>query len=201
MKKQAKKLIISGLLLLSSCGLPQRPQSSLLENPNISIPETHETLYNSILDAATSNVDASSDTQQTVLFNLPEGSRIVPLREGGIAPFSGVLFNTTAAAGLEVETRGILQQCRINSRFDQQAIAAVALRDIATLRNVILTQQQSYGLMLQNRNQAIQEYERYTTALRTRSETEVYRIVGFTIGGVAIGAVATGLIVGLIPRN
>jgi hypothetical protein len=135
------------------------------------------------------------------LFNLPEGSRIIPIREGGISPVTGVVFNTVAAAGLEVEIRAQQRVCEVNSLYERQQLAAAAIRDIESLRNTISTQQRSYILLIENRNRTIREYENYSMSLRRQTDGEIGRIVGFTFGGIAVGAITTGLILGFIPRN
>lgn len=189
---------ITSLLLIAAigCSSIQRPQNSLLDYPNIEVPETHESQFNSVLDAT---ADATADA--STLFSLPEGSRIIAVREGGIAPFSGVLFNSTAAASLEVEIRAQQRTCAVNSLYERQQLAATAIRDIESLRNTISAQQRSYLLLIENRNRTLSAYESYSASLRKRTEGEVGRIIGFSIGGIVLGAVVSGLIIGFIPRN
>lgn len=191
-----KKLTSLFLVAAIGCSAIQRPQTSLLEYPSTTLPDTHETQFNSVLDAS-----AATPTDATTLFSLPEGSRIIAVREGGVAPYSGVLFNNVAAAGLEVEIRAQQRTCQVNSLYERQQLAVTAIRDIETLRNTISAQQRAYVLLIENRNRTISSYETYSASLRSRTEGEVGRIVGFSIGGLVLGAVVTGLIVGFIPRN
>jgi hypothetical protein len=199
MKMNKNLTAISSIIIyLAACSPPQRPQASLLDYPQISVPETHEQQYQSVLDSSY-NTDASINDGR--LFNLPEGSRIIPIREGGISPVTGVVFNTVAAAGLEVEIRAQQRVCEVNSLYERQQLAAAAIRDIESLRNTISTQQRSYMLLIENRNRTIREYENYSMSLRRQTDGEIGRIVGFTFGGIAVGAITTGLILGFIPRN
>lgn len=189
------KHLLSIVTLTLGCSSIQRPESSLLEYNPDRIPETHRSDFISVLDAATPPV-----ADATTLLNLPEGSRIIPIREGGISPVNGVVFNTIAAAGLETEIRSQQRVCLVNSQYQQQQLAANAIRDIDTLTNVLNFNQQRYQLVINNRNDTIRKYEAYSTELNARSNGELGRIIGFTIGGVAVGAVVTGLIIGFIPR-
>ena len=191
-----KKITSLFLIAAIGCSSIQRPQNSLLDYPTIEVPETHEAQFNSVLDAT---VDAPSDA--STLFSLPEGSRIIAVREGSTAPFSGILFNSTAAASLEVEIRAQQRTCAVNSLYERQQLAATAIRDIESLRNTISAQQRSYLLLIENRNRTLSAYESYSASLRSRTEGEVGRIVGFSIGGIVLGAVVSGLIIGFIPRN
>lgn len=191
-----KKTMSLFLIAAIGCSSIQRPQTSSLEYPSITILTTHESEFNSVLDASVVPISDAS-----TLFSLPEGSRIIAVREGGTAPYSGVLFNNVAAAGLEVEIRAQQRTCQVNSLYERQQLAATAIRDIESLRNTISTQQRAYSLLIENRNRTIFQYETYSNSLRRQTEGEVGRIVGFTIGGIVLGAVVTGLIVGFFPRN
>lgn len=191
-----KKTMSLFLIAAIGCSSIQRPQTSSLEYPVATIPATHESEFNSVLDASVVPISDAS-----TLFSLPEGSRIIAVREGGTAPYSGVLFNNVAAAGLEVEIRAQQRTCQVNSLYERQQLAATAIRDIESLRNTISTQQRTYSLLIENRNRTIFQYETYSNSLRRQTEGEVGRIVGFTIGGIVLGTVVTGLIVGFFPRN
>jgi len=168
-----------------------------LDFPNIGVPQPHQSLYDQVLDASREDQDAAPDGP---LFRYPDGSRIVGLREGATAPFNGSLYNTIAAAATVEVPRGQLRICRANSVTEQQVIARTALTDIANLRDSIEAHRTAYSLFINNRNTTIQQYETYSASLRTRVDTERYRLIGFTVGGIAVGAVVAGLVVGLIPR-
>jgi hypothetical protein len=174
-----------------------RPSTSGLDFPSIGVPEPHQSLYNQVLDAPRDDQDAAANGP---LFQYPDGSRIVGLREGGTAPFNGLLYNTIAAAATVEVPIGQLRICRANSITEQQVIARTALTDIANLRDSIEAHRTAYGLFINNRNTTIQQYETYSASLRTRVDTERYRLIGFTVGGIAVGAVVAGLVVGLVPR-
>lgn len=194
--KTMKKITIISLLSLLNCSSVRPPVSSLGAADNPPLPRLHLSEFNSILDASPGRLHDSA-----VLLNLPEGSRIIPIREGGISPVNGVVFNTVAAAGLETEIRAQQQVCLVNSFYERQRLAATAVRDIESLTNTLTSQQRSYQVIITNRNNTIREYERYSSDLTTRANGEVGRIIGFTIGGIVLGAVTTGLIVGFFPRG
>ncbi len=196
MKNRMKITNLALILIAASCSTLQRPTSSLDPLPELAIPSTGRSEFNSVLDAATS---APSDA--AVLLNLPEGSRIIPIREGGTSPVNGVIFNTVAAAGLESEIRAQQQTCAVNSLYYQQQLAANAIRDIDTLTNALNFNHQRYQLIINNRNETIRRYESYSAEINARSNGELGRIIGFTIGGVITGAVVTGLIIGFLPRT
>lgn len=195
MNKKIKPIISLVLFCISACSpIAPRPSTSGLDYPNIGIPNIHQETYDSVLDASVEANDAA------ITFNYPEGSRIVGLFRGDAAPFNGVLYNTIAAAATIEIPRRELNICRARSIIDQQTLTATALTDIQNLRDSINSHRQAYDLFITNRNNTIQQYETYTTSLRTRVETERYRLIGFTVGGIVVGAVGAALIVGLLPR-
>lgn len=191
-----KKLSTISLIFLLNCSSIRPPVSSLGAAEPTQIPTLHLSEFNSILDGSPERLQDSA-----TLLNLPEGSRLIPIREGGISPVNGVVFNTVAAAGLETEIRAQQRTCLVNSFYERQRLAATAIRDIESLTNTLTSQQRSYQLLLTNRNNTIREYERYSSDLTARANGEVGRIIGFTIGGIVLGAVTTGLIVGFFPRG
>jgi hypothetical protein len=195
MSNKNKSIISLILFCFSACSpIAPRPSTSGLDYPNVGIPNVHQEIYDRTLDASTQVSDAA------VTFNYPEGSRIVGLFRGDAAPFNGVLFNTIAAAATVEVPRRELNVCRTRSIIDQQRLTEIALTDIENLRGSINAHRQAYNTFITNRNNTIQQYETYTTSLRTRVETERYRLIGFTVGGFVVGAATVGLIVGLLPR-
>lgn len=178
---------------------PRPPINSGLGFPELEPANVDTSVYTSVLDGA-SLVDASGHNDGSI-YNFPEGSRIVGVREGGTVPFNGVLFNSVAAAAVEVETRTGLERCRINSRFELELLAATSLRDIQRLQNASQAQQRAFQMLILNRNTTINQYETYSNRLRQQAEGETMRNIGFSIGGLILGGLVTGLAVGLIPRN
>ena len=195
MNKKTKSIISLALLSISACSpIAPRPSTSGLDYPNIGIPNVHQETYDRILDASAEATDAA------MTFNYPEGSRVVGLFRGDAAPFNGVLYNTIAAAATVEIPRGQLRICEARSITQQQMLAQIALTDIENLRRSISGHREAYNLYITNRNNTIQQYETYTTSLRTRVETERYRLIGFTVAGFIVGAATVGLILGLLPR-
>jgi hypothetical protein len=119
------------------------------------------------------------------------GEAVSPIRRTQPAPFDGVVFNPAAVARVEVEFRGQQALCYVDSRRDQQAIAARANADLDRLivsfrthdslaRSIIEQQQRDYSTLVRATQQA--------------SSSNVWRSVGWTTVGVLSGLVVGGVV-------
>lgn len=190
-----KKIFTFFFLFLSmvNCASPQRPELPL--RPNVYTadvpppPSVDEDAYHVVLPPIP---DAS------IHLTSSPGETIVPLRLGQTAPYAGVLFSIPAVARVEVEYRGLQEQCRIDRQADIDRISARAVTDIRLLQTSLQAQSESLNLMLRSRDVEIDRlYRSLQSAQHPPVDYLPYILVG--AGFLVVGA-GIGLTVGLLAR-
>lgn len=136
-----------------------------------------------------------SDTgnNERVLLHGPfsNGEVIAPVRRLQSAPFDGVLFNAPALATIEVEFRSQDAVCRVNSRAEQQRIAARAVADIQRLQASF----RAHDLIARNiLSQQERDYQTLTAAVAQSRRDDTMRTVGWVLG--VVGGLFAGAAIG-----
>lgn len=191
-----KKIINYIFLLLAfvNCAASQQTNTTSLR-PN---PYTVDVAPLPIIDEDAYNVVLPPIPDAALQFRNGSGELIAPLRLGQMAPYTGVLFNNPAVARIEVEYRGLQEQCRIDRQADIDRMSSRAITDIHLLQTSMNAQAQSLNLMLTSRDQEIARlYHDLETAQHPRPDYISYILIG--AGFLVVGA-GTGLVIGFLAR-
>ena len=173
MTRTINKLVAILLVcLIGGCGRTVQPPQ--LNYPGVSPPNIDRNYY-------TNTRQLVPDPPNVSLVQPSTTARIIPLYLGQQAPFNGVLFNSEAAATVQVRFTTQATECVINRRSDLERLAVRALTDIDLYQTALTEQHQQGTVLLRGRDEEIQ---------RLTSGNSSSNLLNYTLIGTA------GLVVG-----
>jgi hypothetical protein len=139
--------------------------------------------------------DASDSTSDAPLLvpNSQNGELIVPLRQGALSPFNGVLFNGPAVARVSVEFRAQQERCLIERSHDVGLVVARYNTDVASLRLAMETQERTANVLISGRDQDITRLNRLLES-QTAANSGPHVVEGliWAGGGLVLGVLIVG---------
>jgi hypothetical protein len=145
-----KNLLVFGTVLLGlatvGCAGPTRQQ--ILNYPVVVAPSIDRNYYSNITTTIPDPPDVTLPTTTSV--------RIVPVYQGQVSPFNGILLDAQASAFLQVSFNSQRRECVVNRRADLDRLATRALTDIDLFQAALTEQQQQSTVLLRGRDQEIE---------------------------------------------
>lgn len=115
--------------------------------------------------------------------------KITTLRKGQPAPFSGTLFNTAAAARLQVDLQFTEESCKLETQRELGLIKSKLQLDIDLLKAQLSNQQQLHQDVLLIKNDQIKFLEGYSLEAKWYESNEFWLVTGL-VAGIAVTAIA-----------
>ena len=115
--------------------------------------------------------------------------KITTLRKGQPAPFSGTLFNTAAAARLQVDLQFTEESCKLETQRELGLIKSKLQLDIDLLKAQLSSQQQLHQDVLLIKNDQIKFLEGYSLEAKWYESNEFWLVTGL-VAGIAVTAIA-----------
>lgn len=115
--------------------------------------------------------------------------KITTLRKGQPAPFSGTLFNTAAAARLQVDLQFTEESCKLETQRELGLLKSKLQLDIDLLKAQLSSQQQLHQDVLLIKNDQIKFLEGYSLEAKWYESNEFWLVTGL-VAGIAVTAIA-----------
>ncbi len=115
--------------------------------------------------------------------------KITSVRKGQVAPYSGTLFSTAAAARLQVDLKFTEQSCKIETDRQLGLLRSKLQLDIDLLSARITSQTQLHEDILKAKNDQIKFLEAYSLETKWYKSNEFWLVTGL-VAGIAVTAVA-----------
>ena len=115
--------------------------------------------------------------------------KITTLRKGQPAPFSGTLFNTAAAARLQVDLQFTEEACKLETQRELGLLKSKLQLDIDLLKAQLSSQQQLHQDVLLIKNDQIKFLEGYSLEAKWYESNEFWLVTGL-VAGIAVTAIA-----------
>ena len=115
--------------------------------------------------------------------------KITTLRKGQPAPFSGTLFNTAAAARLQVDLQFTEESCKLETQRELGLLKSKLQLDIDLLKAQLSSQQQLHQDVLLIKNDPIKFLEGYSLEAKWYESNEFWLVTGL-VAGIAVTAIA-----------
>lgn len=181
------------MALVMGCAATRPPALSATSTPVLESPEYALVIDRDVytLPEARPVSDFYDSTAPIMRGPFVNGEAVSPVRRAQPAPFDGVVFNPAAVASVEVQFRSQQAMCYVDSRRDQQVIAARANADLDRLIVSFRTHDSLARSIIQ------QQQRDYTELVRTTQQASsgnVWRTVGWTTVGVLSGLVVGGAV-------
>ena len=111
------------------------------------------------------------------------------MRKGQPAPFSGTLFNTAAAARLQVDLQFTEESCKLETQRELGLLKSKLQLDIDLLKAQLSSQQQLHQDVLLIKNDQIKFLEGYSLEAKWYESNEFWLVTGL-VAGIAVTAIA-----------
>ena len=115
--------------------------------------------------------------------------KITTLRQGQAAPYSGTLFNTSAAARLQVDLQFTEASCKLETDRQLGLLRSKLQLDIDLLQAQLKSQQQLHKDVLLIKNDQIKFLESYSLETKWYDSNEFWLVTGL-VAGIAVTAIA-----------
>jgi len=115
--------------------------------------------------------------------------KITTLRKGQPAPYSGTLFNTAAAARLQVDLQFTEESCKLETQRELGLLKSKLQLDIDLLKAQLSSQQQLHQDVLLIKNDQIKFLEGYSLEAKWYESNEFWLVTGL-VAGIAVTAIA-----------
>lgn len=115
--------------------------------------------------------------------------KITTVREGQPAPYSGTLFNTAAAARLQVDLQFTEESCKLETQRELGLMRAKLQLDIDLLNAQLKSQQQLHQDTLLIKNDHIKFLESYSLERKWYDSNEFWLVTGL-VAGITVTAIA-----------
>jgi len=115
--------------------------------------------------------------------------KITTLRKGQPAPFSGTLFNTAAAARLQIDLQFTEESCKLETQRELGLLKSRLQLDIDLLKAQLSSQQQLHQDVLLIKNDQIKFLEGYSLEAKWYESNEFWLVTGL-VAGIAVTAIA-----------
>ena len=125
----------------------------------------------------------------TVAYAEETEHKITTLRKGQPAPYSGTLFNTSAAARLKVDLQFTEESCKIETDRQLGLLRSKLKLDIDLLNAQLKSQQQLHQDVLLIKNDQIKFLESYSLEKKWYDSNEFWLVTGI-VAGIAVTAIA-----------
>lgn len=128
-------------------------------------------------------------TVPTIAYAGEAEQKITTLRRGQPAPYSGTLFNTAAAARLQVDLKFTEESCNIETDRQLGLLRSKLQLDIDLLKAQLDSQQQLHQDVLLIKNDQIKFLENYSLETKWYESNEFWLVTGL-VAGIAVTAIA-----------
>tara|TARA_X000000950_G_C13621648_1_gene539669 strand:- start:126 stop:593 length:468 start_codon:yes stop_codon:yes gene_type:complete len=128
-------------------------------------------------------------TVPTIAYAGEPEQKITTLRRGQPAPYSGTLFNTAAAARLQVDLKFTEESCNIETDRQLGLLRSKLQLDIDLLKAQLESQQQLHQDVLLIKNDQIKFLENYSLETKWHESNEFWLVTGL-VAGIAVTAIA-----------
>ncbi len=125
----------------------------------------------------------------TVAYASDDEPKITTLRKGQLAPYSGTLFNTPAAAQLQVDLKFTKATCKLQTDRQLGLVRSELQLDIDLLTARLQSQQKMHTDILLIKNDQIKFLEGYSLEQKWHESNEFWLVTGL-IAGIAVTAIA-----------
>ena len=115
--------------------------------------------------------------------------KITTIRKGQPAPYTGTLFNTAAAARLQVDLQFTEASCRIETDRKLGLLRSKLQLDVDLLKAQLSSQQQLHQDVLRIKNDQIKFLEGYSLETKWYDSNEYWLVTGL-VAGIAVTAIA-----------
>ena len=115
--------------------------------------------------------------------------KITTIRKGQPAPYTGTLFNTAAAARLQVDLQFTEASCRIETDRQLGLLRSKLQLDVDLLKAQLSSQQQLHQDVLRIKNDQIKFLEGYSLETKWYDSNEFWLVTGL-VAGIAVTAIA-----------
>ena len=115
--------------------------------------------------------------------------KITTIRKGQPAPYTGTLFNTAAAARLQVDLQFTEASCRIETDRKLGLLRSKLQLDVDLLKAQLSSQQQLHQDVLRIKNDQIKFLEGYSLETKWYDSNEFWLVTGL-VAGIAVTAIA-----------
>ena len=115
--------------------------------------------------------------------------KIMTIRKGQPAPYSGTLFNTAAAARLQVDLQFTEASCNIETDRQLGLLRSKLQLDIDLLKAQLNSQKQLHQDVLLIKNDQIKFLESYSLETKWYDSNEFWLVTGL-VAGIAVTAIA-----------
>ena len=115
--------------------------------------------------------------------------KITTIRKGQTAPYTGTLFNTAAAARLQVDLQFTEASCRIETDRQLGLLRSKLQLDVDLLKAQLSSQQQLHRDVLRIKNDQIKFLEGYSLETKWYDSNEFWLVTGL-VAGIAVTAIA-----------
>jgi hypothetical protein len=123
-----------------------------------------------------------------ILVFADETPKIKPMNQGEIAPFSGVLFNSTAVAQSIAEKEYNTEQCRLRTAHIEQKEKVKCNLLVSTVKVEVDFLQQKYGSILKIKDEEVNRLQKF--ALERPNKNSHW----WFAGGVVVGIITSVVI-------
>jgi len=123
-----------------------------------------------------------------------EGILRIP-RNHVVGPFPGVCVNNVSLAHIDASTRQAIRTVNENNFTQLETIGANAIRDINLLQNDFGLLRAAYQARVNQRDIALREADATIETLRRSPTSNVWFVVGLTVGGIALASGTTAAII------
>ena len=115
--------------------------------------------------------------------------KITTLRQGQKAPYAGTLFNTSAAAKLQVDLQFTEETCKLETDRQIGLLRSKLSLDIDLLKAQLKSEKTLYLDTLRIKNKQIQFLEGYSLERKWHSSNEFWLVTGL-VSGIIVTAIA-----------